>query len=414
MWWALKVGKGIRMKSYNHLYEKYISDENVEWSILNSSKGKRKRGVVQRYICGGVVTEKGREKAKKYAAYGTFRNYKHTPMEIYDGITRKKRIIIVPRYQEQIVHHMVVNTLMPIFEHGMYEHSYASLPCRDAHRGKKVIERWIRTDGENCKYCLKMDVRKFFDSIPHDILLKKLHDLIHDDKFMAILEEILSVTDVGLPLGFYTSQWLANWYLQDLDHFIKEDLDASHYMRYMDDMVVFGSDKAELHRMKDRINSFLQDHLGLELKDNWQVFRFDHITPDGLHRGRFLDYMGFRFYCDRTTIRKTIMLKATRKAKKLSRKEKPTIYDMRQMMAYLGWLDCTDSYGMYCIWIKPFVNFQKCKRRMSKYDKRIAQEERGKKNGLENSTKHCKATGSGHNVIQDRELCQTEHPHGSG
>ena len=412
--WALKVGKGIRMKSYNHLYEQYISDSNIEWSILNSSKGKRKRGVVQQYVNGGVVTEKGKEKTKKYAAYGSFRNYKHTPMEIYDGITRKKRVIIVPRYQEQIVHHMVVNTLIPIFSKGMYEHSYASLPNRGAHRGKKVIERWIRTDPEHCKYILKMDVRKFFDSIPHDILLKKLHDLIHDDKFMSILEEIISVTDVGLPLGFYTSQWLANWYLQDLDHFIKEELDADHSMRYMDDMVVFGSDKEDLHRKKDRINCFLKDHLGLELKDNWQVFRFDYTTPDGMHRGRFLDYMGFRFYCDRTTIRKTIMLKATRKAKKLSRKDKPTIYDMRQMMAYLGWLDCTDSYGMYCIWIKPYVNFQKCKRRMSKYDKRIAKEERGRQHELEDSTKHCKATGSGHNVIQDRELCQTEHPHGSG
>ena len=412
--WALKVGKGIRMKSYNHLYEQYISDSNIEWSILNSSKGKRKRGVVQQYVNGGVVTEKGKEKTKKYAAYGSFRNYKHTPMEIYDGITRKKRVIIVPRYQEQIVHHMVVNTLIPIFSKGMYEHSYASLPNRGAHRGKKVIERWIRTDPEHCKYILKMDVRKFFDSIPHDILLKKLHDLIHDDKLMSILEEIISVTDVGLPLGFYTSQWLANWYLQDLDHFIKEDLEADHSMRYMDDMVVFGSDKEDLHRKKDRINCFLKDHLGLELKDNWQVFRFDYITPDGMHRGRFLDYMGFRFYCDRTTIRKTIMLKATRKAKKLSRKDKPTIYDMRQMMAYLGWLDCTDSYEMYCIWIKPYVNFQKCKRRMSKYDKRIAKEERGRQHELEDSTKHCKATGSGHNVIQDRELCQTEHPHGSG
>ena len=208
---------------------------------------------------------------------------------------------------------------------------------------------------------------------------------------MAILEEITSVTDVGLPLGFYTSQWLANWYLQDLDHFIKEDLGADHSMRYMDDVIIFGSDKEDLHKKKDRIEIFLKEHLGLELKDNWQVFKFDYITPDGKHRGRFLDYMGFRFYCDRTTMRKTIMLKATRKAKRLSKKDKPTIYDMRQMMAYLGWIDCTDTYGMYCMWIKPYVDFQKCKRRMSKYDKRIAKEERGMNHELENSTEYSKA-----------------------
>ena len=379
------------MKSYNHLYEQYISDPNIEVSTINSSKGKRKRNAVEFYYKDGAVTDKGKKKTKKYASYGNFKNFKHVPIEIYDGITRKKRVIIVPRYQEQIVHHMVVNTLIPIFSKGMYEHSYASLPNRGAHKGKKVIERWIRTDPEHCKYCLKMDIRKFFDSIPHDILLEKLHNLIHDEKFMSILEEIISVTDVGLPLGFYTSQWLSNWYLQDLDHYIKEDLDADHYMRYMDDMIIFGSDKEDLHRKKDRIDIFLKEHLGLELKDNWQVFRFDYITPNGEHKGRFLDYMGFRFYCDRTTMRKTIMLKATRKAKKLSKKDKLTIYDMRQIMAYLGWIDCTDTYGMYCMWIKPYVDFQKCKRRMSKYDKRIAKEERGMNHELENSTEYSEA-----------------------
>lgn len=373
------------MKSYNHLYEQYISDENIRYSIRKSSNGKRKREVVQDYIIDGVVTDRGMERARKYAEYGTFHNYPHTPKEIYDGITRKKRIIIVPRYQEQIVHHMVVNTLIPVFSHGMYEHSYASLPNRGAHKGKKVIEKWIRADSKNCRYCLKMDIRKFFDSIPHGILLEKLHSLIHDDRFMGILEEIISVTDVGLPLGFYTSQWLSNWYLEDLDHFIKEELDADHYMRYMDDIVIFGSDKEDLHRKKDLVSSFLENHLGLELKDNWQVFRFDYIDENGSHKGRFLDYMGFRFYCDRTTIRKTIMLKATRKSKKLSKKKRLTVYDMRQVMAYLGWIDCTDTYDMYCYWIKPFVSFQKCKRGISKYDK-----ERGKNHGLENSTEHNK------------------------
>lgn len=386
-----KVDEGIRMKSYNHLYEQYISIQNIDLATLNASKGKRKRAVVKRYVSDGVVTDKGREKTRYYAAVENFRNYPHTPMEIYDGITRKKRSIIVPRYQEQIVHHMVVNTLIPIFQKGMYDHSYASLPNKGAHRGKKVIERWIRTDPDNCKYVLKMDVRKFFDSVPHDILLDKLHRLIHDDRFMTILEEILSVTDIGLPLGFYTSQWLANWYLQDLDHYIKERLHAVYYMRYMDDMVVFGPDKERLHQMKDLINEFLQDHLGLELKDNWQVFRFDYITEAGQHKGRFLDYMGFRFYCDRTTMRKNIMLKASRKAKRLSKKGKPTVYDVRQMLAYLGWIDATDTYEMYCIWIKPYVDFQKCKRKVSHYDKRIAMEERGMKDELEDCTKHTAA-----------------------
>ena len=375
------------MKSYNHLYEKYLSEGNVRPAILNSSKGKRDRPVVRYYLpatqADGDPDGSIMKRVQGFAS--DFHNADHKPVEIYDGITRKKRTIIVPRYYEQIVHHMTVNVLIPIFEHGMYEHSYASLPGRGAHRGKKVIEKWIRKDPKGVKYCLKMDVRKFFDSIPHDVLLRKLEKIIDDEKFLGVIREILSVTETGLPLGFYTSQWLANWYLDELDHYIKEVLRAPHYMRYMDDMVVFGSNKRELHRIRAAIDEYLKTHLGLELKKNWQVFRFDYIDRDGKHRGRFLDYMGFRFYRDRTTIRRSIMLKATRKARRIGRKEKPSIYEVRQMTSYLGWIDCTDTYGMYTKWIKPFVDIQKCKRRMSAYDRRKNQEE--KDHGVENITK---------------------------
>ena len=375
------------MKSYKHLYESYLSEDNIRLAILNSSKGKRDRPVVRYYLpaCSADGDPDGEIMKRVRGFASDFHNADHKPVEIYDGITRKKRTIIVPRYYEQIVHHMTVNVLIPIFEHGMYEHSYASLPGRGAHRGKKVIEKWIRKDPKSVKYCLKMDVRKFFDSIPHDVLLRKLEKIIDDEEFLGVIREILSVTETGLPLGFYTSQWLANWYLDELDHYIKEVLRAPHYMRYMDDMVIFGSNKRELHRIRAAIDEYLKTRLGLELKENWQVFRFDYIDRDGNHRGRFLDYMGFRFYRDRTTIRRSIMLKATRKARRIGRKEKPSIYEVRQMTSYLGWIDCTDTYGMYPKWIKPFVDIQKCKRRMSAYDRRKNQEE--KDHGMENSTK---------------------------
>lgn len=136
----------------------------------------------------------------------------------------------------------------------------------------------------------------------------------------------------------------------------------------MDDMVIFGSNKKKLHKMRKSIEEYLKAE-GLQLKDNWQVFRFDY-EKDGKRRGRDLDFMGFRFYRDRTILRKSIMLKANRKARKIGKKEKPTIYDIRQMLSYLGWIDATDTYRMYLENIKPYVNFQYMKRRMSRHDKR--------------------------------------------
>lgn len=352
------------MKSYNHLWEKFISEENIKSAILNSSKGKRKRKNVRE------IYENQDEWIPKIRNYAeNFRNEKHTPIEIYDGIERKKRTIIVPSYREQIIHHMIVNTMIPIFMHGMYEHSYGSIPKRGAHKRKKVIERWIRNDAKNVKYCLKMDIRKYFESVPHEILKKKMEDVVHDKRLLSVLCKLVDVVESGIPIGFYTSQWIANWYLQGLDHYIKEELKVVYYMRYMDDMVIFGSNKRELHKIKDEVERYLNQRLGLQLKENWQVFRFDYIKK-GEHYGRCLDFMGFKFYRDKTVLRKTILLKLTRKAKRICKKEKVTIYEIRQFLSYIGWLDCTDTYRIYEERVKPYVSIRKMKKRISNHDRR--------------------------------------------
>ena len=366
------------MKSYNHLWEQFISDDNIDLAIKNASRGKRNRPSVKRRLDDPDL----KNQIKAYAS--NFHNAYHKPKQIYDGIQRKKRTIIVPNFDEQIAHHMAVNVLQPIFMHGMYEHSYGSIPKRGAHKGIKTIKKWIKHDGKNCKYVLMMDIRKYFESIPHDIYLENLRKIIHDKRFMAVLEEITNVIPKGLPLGFYTSQWTANWYLQGLDHYIKEDLKAKHYIRYMDDMVVFGSNKRQLHKIKNAIEKYLNTRLGLELKQNWQIFRFDY---NGKYR--FLDFMGFRFYRNRVTLRKSIMLKASRKARKIYKSGKITVHAARQMLSYLGWIDCTDTYDFYLTWIKPIVNFQQLKRKIRKHDKNV---QKGLKNGMVQSREFKQAT----------------------
>lgn len=350
------------MKSYNHLYEQFLSEDNIKLAIKNACKHKTNRKYFKdlkknpdKYI------DWFRRQATNY------RNDNHKPIEIYDGIQRKKRIIIVPSFREQIIHHMVVNIIKPIIMKPMYDHSYGSIPNRGATMGRNRVEKWLR-DATGTKYCLKMDIRKYFDSIPHDIVIRRLTEQIHDERFLAVLVEIISVTKKGLPLGFYTSQWLANWYLTPLDHYIKEELKARYFIRYMDDMIIFGSNKRKLHRMRVEIEKYIGDNLGLCLKDNWQVFPIE---------SRSLDFMGFRFFRDKVTLRKSILKKARRKAARIHNKDKPTIFDARQMLSYLGWIEQTDTYRFYLAYIKPCVNMQYLKRRMSSYDKRMARRARG-------------------------------------
>ncbi len=347
------------MKSYNHLWEKFISDENISLAIKNASKGKKSRNSVKKRL----EDPDFRSQIKYYAEH--FKNKPHKPCEIYDGIRRKKRTIIVPSFDEQVIHHMLVNVLKPIFLRGMYEHSYGSIPGRGCHKGMRAIKKWISRGGKDCKYCLKMDIRKYFDSIPHDIYLANLRKIIHDERIMQVIEEITGVIPRGIALGFYLSQWTANWYLQGLDHYIKEKLRAKYYIRYMDDMVIFGSNKRQLHKIRQEIENYLKIKLGLRLKDNWQVFRFDY-------KGRFraLDFMGFRFYRNRITLRRSILLKATRKAKRIAKAVKPTVYSCKQMLSYTGWLTHTDTYNAYFKYVKPYISVKKLRKKISNYDRR--------------------------------------------
>lgn len=345
------------MKSYKHLTEQLTTDENILLAIRNATRGKRK---LKKWK---DLYENRTKRVKEFCNVIYFKNAPHKPKEIYDGITRKKRTIVVPSMREQVVHHMVVQILKPIFMHGMYEHAYGSLPDRGAHGAKKRMEKWVRDDKNN-KYVLKLDIHKYFESIPHDRLKAKLAKVIRDRTFLNILFEIIDVNDVGLPLGFYTSQWLAMWYLKDFDHFVKEKLHIKYYMRYMDDMVLLGSNKKELAKALDSIKAFLNAE-GLELNPKSQLFRFN---KNG--HGRDIDYMGFRFFRNRTILRRNIYYKMCRKAKRISKKAKATVYEIRQMMSYLGWIKSADVYAAWLSRIKPFFCVRKARKRISRYDKR--------------------------------------------
>ena len=294
----------------------------------------------------------------------------HVPQEIYDGIRRKKRTILVPSMREQVVHHMVVNILKPIIMKPMYYHSYGSLPGRGATKGrskkshgcKESVEKYIRTHPNECTYCVKMDIQKFFDNVPHDIIKQKFARIIHDERFLNILFQIIDSnnSDIGLPIGFYTSQWFANFYLIDLDHYIKEQLHIKAYYRYMDDIVIFGNNKTELHRVRKLIEQYLNNKLHLQMNKKWQVFKFGQ---------RCLDFVGFRFYPNRTILRRGLMLRMTRKAKRLGRKVLQTTYECRQMLSYKGWLNVTNTYDMYKKHIKPYISFKALQNKISWIDK---------------------------------------------
>ena len=353
------------MKTYRHLFEEIISDENIELAIKEAyrsrKKSKKKRSKLERL----KDNDKRIAIVRKWIV--DYKCIRRDPREIYDGISRKKRYIYVPSVRENVVQHALVQILDKYLSKGTYEHCYAAIKGRGQHKAKKRIERWIRKYPKDCKYYLKMDIKQYFPSVPQEILIAKLERKIKDHRTIDLIRKVLAASDDGIPLGYYISQWFANFYLMDLDHTIAELPGRKLYIRWMDDFVIFSGNKRKLHKYKDAVEHEL-NLLGLRLKDNWRIERFDHE-----HGGCFLDYMGFRFYRNKTTLRRSIFLRMCRKARRMYKKEKPTIFECRQCLSYLGWIKDSDTYGAYLEYVKPYVNYQQIKRRISKYDKRKEQ-----------------------------------------
>lgn len=267
------------MKRVGNIYEKITKKENIRQAILKASKGKKKRKSVIK-----ILNDMNFYVNEIYDMLIN-KNYKPSPyvkMLIHDGVRKKERIIYKPQfYPDQIIHWALMLQLENILMKGMYYYNCASIKGRGLLHATKYIEKILVRDRKNTKYCLKLDVKKFYPSIDKEILKRKFRRKIKERETLELIDKIIDSSEEGLPIGNFTSQWFANFYLQDLDHYIKEQLKAPYYIRYMDDMIIFHRNKKELHKVKDKIEEYLnKEHL--KLKENWQLFKSNSRPIDFL------------------------------------------------------------------------------------------------------------------------------------
>lgn len=182
---------------------------------------------------------------------------------IYDP---KQRIICAANFQERVLHHAIMNVCHPYFERNLIDHTYATRPQKGVYSAVEYARSALRR--YSC--VAKLDVRKYFDSVSHDVLKSALRRLFKDEKLLSIFDKIIdsySVTEgKGLPIGNLTSQYFANYYLSSLDHYLKESVKVPAYVRYMDDMLLFASDKVLLKKQVTSAESYLREKLFLTLK----------------------------------------------------------------------------------------------------------------------------------------------------
>lgn len=274
------------MKRAGNLYGRIAEPENLRQAFLKAIRGKRGKAEVIAYTAN---LDRNLRRLHDQLSAG------HVDVGHYHFFTihePKERLICAASFPERVLHHAVMNVCEPVLERYAIQDSYA---CRTG-KGMHAAVRRAQSFARGYPWYLKLDIRKYFDSIPHAPLLRLLERRIKDKAVLrmiaAIVETYSTEPGRGLPIGNLLSQHLANFYLGHLDHWVKETLRVRGYVRYMDDFILWADDKAGLQGHLKAICGFLAVELQLDLKDNVQLNRSARGVP----------FLGFRVFPRRLTL----------------------------------------------------------------------------------------------------------------
>lgn len=309
--------------------------ENLRIAYKMSRKGKTKKPLVK------MVDENPEKYLTEIREMLLNKTYKTSPYRSFMLKERGKNreVVDLPYYPDRIVHWALMRYLEPIYTRLFIDDTYAAIPGKGSHKALYKLHKFMK-DKEGTKYCLKLDIKKYFNNIDKNALKEMLRRYIKCKDTLWLLDEIIDSYPQGIPIGNYTSQYFGNFFLSELDHWIKEEKHIKYYLRYMDDMIILASTKEELHKLRNDIAEYIKP-LGLELKHNYQVF------PTAV---RGVDYVGYRSFYGFTLLRKATkkrMKKATRIIKRRAdNKQDLTSKNLGAFASYNGILKHCSSFHL--------------------------------------------------------------------
>ena len=233
----------------NNLYPEIYSMKNLILAWKKARKGKTKKDYV-------IEFEKNLGDNLRALHYELkYLYYKPKPLKIFILCDPKTRKISKSDFRDRIVQHAIVRIIEPIFDKSFIYDSCANRKKKGNSFALKQFEKFKRKDTYNLKikiFCLKADIKHYFQEINHEILLKIIERKIKDERVILLIKRILdnnvsgNPSGKGMPLGNLTSQFFANVYLNELDYFVKHELKVKYYIRYVDDFVILHSSKEYL------------------------------------------------------------------------------------------------------------------------------------------------------------------------
>lgn len=320
------------MKRHGNLFDQITNKENIYLAYRKARKGKGWQNTVKNF-------EKDLEaNITKIHESLVNKTFKTSPYKTKIIREPKERLIYkLPFNKDRIVQHALMNVLEPIWDKLFIYDSYACRKGKGIHAGSRRTMEFVRKND----YCLKSDISKFYPSINHDILFDIVQRKIKcKDTLWLIKNIIYSIGGgVNVPIGNYTSQWLGNLYLNELDQLLKHKYHIKHYIRYCDDFLLFHNDKKFLGEMASVIKEFLRERLQLKLS-----------KCDLFPVSRGVDFLGYRHFRGYILVRKSTAKRVKKRLKRLPvllAQSKISREQYRSSLAStMGWLKHSNSYNL--------------------------------------------------------------------
>lgn len=333
-------------KTIRNKYDEMLTYENLMKAHIESRKNKSLKKDI-------ILFNLKQEEYIKYL-YEELKNltYKHGGYQVFYIHEPKLRKIQKSKYMDRIVHRWLVDSfLYEAFVPQFIQTSYACIKERGMHKACIEVQDAMKhcTNIWNEYYILKMDVKKYFQSINKEKLYEIISKKIRDEKVMYVIKKVIfsDMSGTGIAIGNYTSQIFANIYLNEVDQYIKHKLKLKYYYRYMDDSVIFLKTKEEAKEILEKIRSFLEEQLYLELNKKTQIFK----NKQGVN------FCGYKINEYRIKIRDKGKKKLKKKIKLLKEKIKNEEITSKEAQKYIcGHLGYIKYANIYNLSNKVFFN----------------------------------------------------------
>jgi retron-type reverse transcriptase len=343
------------MKRFSNLYGQICDYSNLVAAAEHARKGKGRQGAVKDFY---KDFEGNLHHLQQELLTHSFKTSEYAVFTIFEP---KERVIYRLPFRDRIVHWAIMLVVEPIWVRNFTRDTYSCITGRGIHAAFRKLKEDLK-DVASTRYCLKVDVKKFYPTIDHGILKRIIRKKIKDSALLALLDGIIDSVppDEGVPIGNYLSQFFANLYLSEFDHLLKEQYKVKYYYRYADDIVILDGSKERLHGLLVAMNDYLMTERNQRLKGNFQIFPVE---------SRGIDFIGYVFYHTHVLVRKKNKQALARQLSRLRKKDLPDREIMLRVASRVGFIQHCNSINLFNkLNVKSMKKFSEVEKAQGKLD----------------------------------------------